>query len=157
MRMRNGRNDAPDRVACVDMLIRAPAPGVFHAFVEPAELRKFWLKDASGPLSAGARVEWAFMVPGAVASVVVTRFEPDAHIAFDWGDSLHVAIDFETFGEGSTKLTIRTTGFQDDDIDALVDVTKGFTIVLCDLKILLETGRSPNLVRENAELIVSGI
>ncbi len=68
MRMRNGRNDAPDRVACVDMLIRAPAPGVFHAFVEPAELRKFWLKDASGPLTPAAPPESAFISPGALAS-----------------------------------------------------------------------------------------
>jgi hypothetical protein len=30
---------------------------------------------------------------------------------------------------------------------------EGFTIVLCDLKTLLESGRSANLVRDKAELI----
>jgi hypothetical protein len=33
------------------------------------------------------------------------------------------------------------------------DTIEGFSIVLCDLKTLLESGRSANLVRDKAELI----
>ena len=58
------------------MLIRRPPGEVFAAFVNPQTLRKFWLTDSSGPLAPGARVVWQFMVPGATAKVVVTRFEP---------------------------------------------------------------------------------
>ena len=42
--------------------------------------------------------------------------------------------------------------------DALQQATgtiEGFTIVLCDLKRLLETGESPGLVRAKAELIIA--
>ena len=33
------------------------------------------------------------------------------------------------------------------------NLAEGFAIVLCDLKTLLESGRSANLVRDKAELI----
>jgi hypothetical protein len=36
-----------------------------------------------------------------------------------------------------------------------VNATEGFTIVLCDLKTLLESGRSANLVRSKAALIAA--
>jgi len=52
-------------VARSEMLIRASARAIFQALVEPAWLKKFWLKKASGPLQLGQVVEWAFLVPGA--------------------------------------------------------------------------------------------
>ena len=53
-----------DLVVTAEMLIRRPPGEVFAAFANPAILRKFWLRDASGPLAPGARVQWKFMVPG---------------------------------------------------------------------------------------------
>ena len=45
-------------------------------------------------------------------------------------------------------------GFAGPDLLAqATDTIEGFSIVLCDLKTLLETGRSANLVRDKAELI----
>jgi hypothetical protein len=86
-------------VARATMLIRRPRAEVFHAFVQPRLVTRFWLKSTTGPLAAGARVEWEFQ------------------------------------------------------LEQVVGATEGFTIVLCDLKTLLETGRSANLVRDKAELI----
>jgi uncharacterized protein YndB with AHSA1/START domain len=43
-------------VACSEMLFRAPVSAVFRAFVQPAWLKQFWLKSASGPLTEGGNV-----------------------------------------------------------------------------------------------------
>jgi len=138
------------------MLIRRPPGEVFAAFVNPQVLRKFWLSNASGPLAPGARVQWEFMVPGATAQVSVTRFEAPRHLAFDWDDGQHVDMSFEPFGEGGTRAEVAVGGFE--GANALTEATnniEGFTIVLSDLKTLLETGESAHLVRDKAELIIA--
>ena len=137
------------------MLIRRPAGEVFRAFVEPEMLTRFWLEHASAPLAKGAEVTWAFLVPGAVATLKVTAFEPSRRIAFDWPDGIKVEITFEAGPRNSTKVSVKSTGFQGKDGEAaVVDTTEGFTIVLCDLKTLLESGKSAGLVKDKAELIV---
>jgi len=68
-----------DLQARVGMLIRAARPAVFHAFTDKQQLCKFWLAEASDDLSAGATVEWRFMVPGA-------RETKDERIEFNWSD-----------------------------------------------------------------------
>jgi len=138
------------------MLIRRPPGEVFAAFVNPQQLRKFWLSDASGPLAPRARVQWNFMVPGATVRVVVTRFESPHHLAFDWDDELHIAMTFESFGEGGTRVSVQVSGFTGADAAAqAADTVEGFAIVLCDLKTMLETGESAGLVRAKAELIIA--
>ncbi len=139
------------------MLIRRPPGEVFAAFVNPQTLRKFWLADSSGPLAPGARVVWQFMVPGATAKVVVTRFESPRLLSFDWpDDGLHVDMSFEAFGEDGTRAAVAVSGFDGADIlGEVVSTVEGFSIVLCDLKSLLETGDSANLVRDKAALIVA--
>jgi uncharacterized protein YndB with AHSA1/START domain len=138
------------------MLIHRPPGEVFAAFVNPQQLRKFWLSDASGPLAPRARVQWSFMVPGATARVVVTRFESPHHLAFDWDDETHVAMTFEPFGEGGTRARVEVSGFTGaDPLQQATNTVEGFAIVLCDLKTLLETGESAGLVRAKAELIIA--
>ena len=138
--------------ASADMLIRRPVAEVFDAFVRPDMITRFWLDGTSGPLGQGARVEWRFMVPGATETVSVTAFEARRRIAFDWSAGLSVDMTFQELGERETRVTVRVTGFAGDQAGA-VNATEGFSIVLCDLKILLETGQSGSLVRDKAELI----
>jgi uncharacterized protein YndB with AHSA1/START domain len=138
------------------MLILRPPGEVFAAFVNPQQLRKFWLSDASGPLAPGARVQWSFMVPGATSRVAVTRFESPHHLAFDWDDEMHVAMTFEGFGDGGTRVSVEVGGFSSADVlHQATSTVEGFAIVLCDLKTLLETGESAGLVRAKAELIIA--
>jgi uncharacterized protein YndB with AHSA1/START domain len=140
------------------MLIRRPPSEVFAAFVEPAMLRKFWLNDASAPLAPKARVKWQFMVPGAEDDVTVTRFEPPNRLAFDWSDGIHVDMLFEPFDKAATRAAVTVSGFAGDSVlEAATDAVEGFSIVLCDLKTLLEAGRSANLTRDKAELITRAI
>ena len=143
-----------DHVARNSMLVRRPPAEVFYAFVDPAVLTRYWLAAASGPLAPGAQVTWDFMVPGARATVAVTAFEEPRRIAFDWPDGVQVELRFEPHGEGATKVSVETRGL--DGEEALAGTTEGFAIVLCDLKILLETGRPANLVRDKAALIAGG-
>lgn len=136
------------------MLIRRPPGEVFAAFVNPIMLRKFWLQDASGPLAPGARVRWTFMVPGAEANVVVRRFEAPHLLAFDWPGGVQVEMEFQALETGSTFVTVSIGGLAGEGLlQQVADVIEGFSIVLCDLKTLLETGTSAGLVRDKAELI----
>ena len=137
------------------MLIRRPPAEVFSAFVNPMVLRKFWLSDASGPLAPGARVKWKFMVPGAEDDVVVKRFEAPHYLAFDWSGGQLVEMRFDAIDGESTQAAIAISGFAGEGmLEQAVNVIEGFTIVLCDLKTLLETGTSAGLVRDKAALIV---
>ena len=137
-----------------EMLIRRAPGEVFAAFANPQVIRKFWLRDTTGPLAPGARVQWHFMVPGATANVVVTRFEAPRRIGFDWPGGMHVELRFDPFGDEATHLTAEISGLNGKDvITQASNVVEGFSIVFCDLKTLLESGTSANLVRDKAELI----
>jgi uncharacterized protein YndB with AHSA1/START domain len=142
-------------VAKAKVLIRCPALKAFDAFVQPELITRFWLQATSGPLAAGAQVEWQFMVPGATEHVNVTKLDQPQHIAFTWsGGGLDVDIRFSALQNDITVVSVEVRGFKgEDQLDQVVDATEGFSIVLCDLKIFLESGRSPNLVKDKAELI----
>ncbi|HTE43398.1 MAG TPA: hypothetical protein VK629_21440, partial [Steroidobacteraceae bacterium] len=113
-----------------------------------------WLKSASGPLANDTKVEWEFMVEGAHETVAVTEFSADRLIAFTWSDGIAVKLEFNPHSNSSTRLSVTAIGFKGADaMTQAVGATEGFTIVLCDLKSLLETGRSGNMVRDKASLI----
>jgi hypothetical protein len=93
-------------------------------------------------------------VPGAIATVHVTALEENRRIAFEWhGGGGSVDMVFEAHGAGATHLAVEAAGLKDES--EVVDNTGGFTIVLCDLKTLLETGRSASLVKDKAALIAA--
>jgi uncharacterized protein YndB with AHSA1/START domain len=140
--------------AKAEMLIRSSAQSCFDAFVNPDTIVKFWLDKTSGPLKPGAKVTWHFMVPGAEETVKVTEFSSPHRLAFDWSDGIHVAMDFKAQGAGATVVSLVASGFK--NAEEAVGATEGFSIVLCDLKTLLESGASANLVRDKAELIAAG-
>ena len=142
-------------VARAAMLIRRPATEVFDAFVQPGLITKFWLEGTSGPLGQGAQVEWQFMVPGATERVRVTAFDQPRHLAFAWSASgLVVDMKFSEERKGITVVSVEVRGFSTEGgMDQVVNTTEGFCIVLCDLKVLLESGHSAGLVRDKAELI----
>jgi uncharacterized protein YndB with AHSA1/START domain len=141
-------------VAKCSMLIRVPVDKVFRAFVDPETITQFWLESTTGPLAEGARVTWRFLVPGATDTVTVTAFEDRKRIGFDWSDGISVDMRFEAAGEKLTKLAVAATGFRGEGAEAsAIGATEGFAIVLCDLKTLLEGGRSAGLVRDKARLI----
>ena len=95
------------------------------------------------------------MVPGATERVNVTAFHEPRHVAFGWSNSgLDVDMTFFEEQKGVTVVSVEVRGFESQSgTDQVVNATEGFSIVLCDLKILLESGRSAHLVKDKAELI----
>jgi uncharacterized protein YndB with AHSA1/START domain len=144
-------------VAKAKMLIRRSATDAFEAFVRPELITKFWLKGTTGPLAKDAHVEWQFMVPGATERVHVTAFDAPHHLAFAWSDGgLDVDMRFDEAQEGSAVVSVEACGFESEGgLEQVVDATEGFSIVLCDLKVFLESGHSAGLVEDKAALIQS--
>jgi uncharacterized protein YndB with AHSA1/START domain len=137
------------------MLIRRGPSEIFEAFVDPVMLRKFWLDSASGPLAEGAVVTWGFKVPGVSDTVRVTRFERPRALLIRFSDGENVAMGFEFHDGDATRVTVTCTDFPEsaDLLSRATSTAEGYALVLSDLKTLLETGRSANLVRDKAELI----
>lgn len=141
--------------AVAEMLIHKASKDVFDAFANPDVIIKFWLKETTGPLAMDAVVDWDFMVPGSRVTVTVTDFSENSHIAFQWSNGVNVDMLFREMGDG-TRVTVKCDGFEGDDaIEQSINTTEGFAIVLCDLKSLLETGKSGNMVRDKAVIIAS--
>lgn len=139
----------------VTMLIDAIPEEIYTAFIEPEWLTRFWLSNATAPLRVGQAVEWSFMVAGAQARVTATRLDPDKQIVWNWADGSFVSIDLEQLEDG-TAITLISGGFAgsyDEQVAAALDATEGFSIVLCDLKTLLESGKSAGLTAAKARLI----
>jgi uncharacterized protein YndB with AHSA1/START domain len=144
--------------AKVSMLIHRPAQVIYDAFTNPEALTRFWLSAASGPLALGTRVRWDFMVPGAHVFTEAKQLEPHRRIFVEWSDGTTVQWELEPWPDDATVVTLENAGFSGDAneaVEAALEATQGFTIVLCDLKALLETNASANLVRDKARLIGS--
>lgn len=140
-------------VVHAQMLIRRPAAQVFGAFVDPAVTTKFWFTKSTGPLEAGARLQWEWEMYGASTQVVVKALERDRRILIEWNDPpCPVEWKFEARGENATFVTIETSGFRGSDgevIDQALDAKGGFTNVLAGCKALLEHGVALNLVGDH--------
>jgi uncharacterized protein YndB with AHSA1/START domain len=136
------------------MLIRRGPSEIFDAFVNPETLCRFWLDGASAPLAPGATVEWRFKVPGVSEQVTVTGFDPPRRLCFRFADGMDVAVAFDFHDGDATRVSVQCTGLAgEQSLARATGTVEGFSIVLCDLKTLLETGKSANLVRDKAELI----
>jgi uncharacterized protein YndB with AHSA1/START domain len=141
------------------MIIRRPAGEIYRAFVEPEMLTRFWLSGASGPLIVGQPVRWDFMVPGASLQCEASVLEEGKRIEVSWPDGTTVTWKFSPGIESTTLVEVEHQGFKgspQEQLDAAIDSTQGFSIVLCDVKVLLETNASPHLVRDKALLLQSG-
>lgn len=141
--------------ARVSMIVRAPPAEIISAFVEPDKLTDFWLSSSSAPLAVGATVHWKFMVPGAEVDTTATTLEPERAIAWSWSDGTTVDVELEEI-DGATAVTVVNAGFQgtpEEIVEATLNATEGFALVLADLKTMLESGFSANIVRDKARLI----
>ena len=140
--------------ARLSMIIRVPAGDIISAFVAPDKLTQFWLSSSSAPLVVGGTCHWQFMVPGAEVSTTATRLEPGQGVSWKWSDGTTVDVDTEA-ADGGTAVTLVNAGFQgtpEEIVEAALNATEDFTLVLADLK-TFENGSSAHLVRDKARLI----
>jgi uncharacterized protein YndB with AHSA1/START domain len=143
-------------IANVSMLIRAPARDVFNAFIDPATLSRFWLARASAPLGEGESATWEFMVPGAIAETRVREIVQDSRLVLEWAGDETAEFTCQQRADGFTRIEISSpvTGKSADEAVAnAIEATQGYTLVVANLKALLETGRSARLVEDKAVLI----
>lgn len=141
--------------ARVSMIIQASGEDIISAFISPETLTQFWLFSSSAPLSVGVAVHWRFMVAGAEARTTATRIEPGRRVSWAWDDGSTVDVEAEGI-EGGSAVTIINAGFHgtaDEVVEAALNATEGFALVLADLKTVLEQGSSAHLVRDKARLI----
>jgi uncharacterized protein YndB with AHSA1/START domain len=143
-------------IARAYMMIRRPPQEVLEAFLEPATLKRFWLADASAKLVEGGSATWTFMVPGAVAETRLAAYEPGRRIVLEWPENEVAEITTTARPNGSTRIDVTTPVEGKTSEEAMaraIDATSGYTIVLCNLKTLLESGKSARLVEDQAQLI----
>jgi uncharacterized protein YndB with AHSA1/START domain len=155
-----GMNLDPKTItAQTEQLVRKPVREVFAAFVEPHWLVQFWLGSASGPLEAGGKAHWEFMVKDAADEVEVLALEPDRLIRVRWSGGSVTTWNFTPRGAEETVVKIEQSGFTgtlEEVIATALDATQGYTIVLCGLKVLLEMAAPVQLVADKARLIELG-
>ena len=141
--------------ARVTMFIEASPDEVYDAFVDPDKLAEFWLGKSDGRLQLHTPVHWKFLVDGAEVDTTATVMEEGLRLGWDWSDGSKVSVDFESL-DGGTAVTLINDNFPgraDEKVEAALDSTEGFAIVLADLKTWLESGTSAGITRAKAKLI----
>jgi uncharacterized protein YndB with AHSA1/START domain len=96
------------------------------------------------------------MVPGACVDTTVDVLERNERIEIRWSDGTRVRWSFEDRLDSTCTVEVEHSGYSgspSEAVAAAVEATQGFTIVLCDLKTLLETGTAHNITRDKASLI----
>ncbi|HEY1110276.1 MAG TPA: SRPBCC domain-containing protein [Opitutaceae bacterium] len=140
-----------------ELLIRCSAVDVYNAFVSPRQLARFWLAKASGPLVVGKKVRWHFPVPGVSDTVTARVLEPGRRIVVEWGsDGTETEWTFEALSPKQTHVRVTQTvkGTAAERAAGAINGTEGYTLVLSDLKVLLERGIRAGIVKDKAALIV---
>jgi uncharacterized protein YndB with AHSA1/START domain len=140
--------------ARVSLWIECEPRRVHDAFVQPDQLTGFWLRTAEAPLVVGRTIHWAFRVQGAEIDTTATRLIPGKAVEWDWSDGSHVSIDIEAIAGGTAVTLINDRlGGHGDPVEAALDATEGFALVLADLKTWIESGASAGITRAKAKLI----
>jgi len=132
------RREAP--ISRTGMLIRRPPAEVFRAFVDPAVTTRFWFTKSTGALTKGARVRWEWEMHGVSADLVVEELEENRRIVIAWGTT--VELRFVPW-EGNTFVQVTERGFEgtdDEKVALAMDSVAGFSLVLANVKALLEHG-----------------
>ena len=143
-------------IAKIELLIRRPAAEAYRAFVEPEMLTKFWLARASAPLTPNGQARWEFLVAGAAATLHVRSMIENQSIRTTWDDETTIDFDFIPLEPELTQVRVTQAGFTgspEEVVAKALDATQGFTLVLCELKALLEQNLSLNAVRDKARAI----
>lgn len=129
----------------VQLKIRKPVAEVFAAVVDADQLSSYFVQTASGPLVAGATVQWSFAEVPEAFDVVVHEVARDTRIVFEWpaasGDyQTRVEMTFTAIDERNTMVRVSESGWGPDaaGLKASYDNASGWMHMLCCMKARLE-------------------
>ncbi len=139
--------------ARAEMLIRKPMDVVFEAIVDPEITTRIWFTKSSGRLEAGKEVVWEWEQYNHTVKVQVLEVIPGKYIKLDWGNYEQpstVEWHFKMMKDGTFVSVVNTIEQADPEkmIAEVRDSTEGFTLVLANLKALLEHDIRLNLVTD---------
>lgn len=131
----------------VQLKIRKPVAEVFDAVVDPARLDRYFVQTSSGPLAAGATVQWKFAEAPRPLDVVVETVEPGERIVFRWPATAadvqtRVEMVFKPLNAEETMVQISESGWP-SDAQGVKDShgnAGGWMHMMCSLKAYLEYG-----------------
>ena len=130
----------------ISMLVRRPARQVWEAFVDPEQIRQFWLAESTARLTTGATAHWVFKVEGSEADVEVVESDPGRLLLLSWDEGQLLRIEFADRDE-ATLVRVHLDGFEGEDAAGrAIDSISGFTLVLSSLKVWLEHGIDSQLM-----------
>jgi uncharacterized protein YndB with AHSA1/START domain len=138
-----------------DRVLR-PVPEVFKAIVDPAVMSRYFLTTGSGPMKAGATVEWEFTDVGRNLSVDVKEIEQERRIVFEWtasGVRARVTILLERADANTTRISINEAGWPMDHegVQRALGQTQGWTDFACCMKAYLQHGINLRLGRTKTD------
>lgn len=139
--------------AKAEMFVRRPAAEVFEAFVDPAITTRVWFTRSSGRLSPGAEVTWEWEMYGVSATVQVKEFEPERRLVVAFtSEEQPTTVEWVFDGRpDGTFVSITESGYPGDGdavTAAALASTEAFTLVLANVKALLEHEITLNLVAD---------
>ncbi|MBN9480143.1 MAG: SRPBCC domain-containing protein [Bordetella sp.] len=134
------------------MLIRRPVDEVYQAFTEPGVTSWFWFTHGDRRLSPGATATWTWGMYGVSTRVRVKDIRVNQRILIDWNlDDQPTEVEWRFEARGlTTWVEIFNRGFEatDDGVQAALDATEGFTLVLAGAKLWLERAIEPGLIAD---------
>lgn len=126
--------------------VAKPAPVVFEAIVEPAQMANYFIAYGSHRMEEGKTVQWSFPEMEGAFPIQVKKVVPGQEIVFTWNDvdgsESTVTILLQPVSETVTFVTI-TEGEKaatEDGIRWLKSNTEGWANFLACLKAFLEYG-----------------
>ena len=132
------------QVKVTDHIMR-PVEKVFSSIVDPTQITKYFVSNASDKLVEGTQVTWEFKDFNVKLNVDVLKVIENEQITFDWeasGNKARVSMSFSSEGENKTKLVITEDSFEANEkgIAKALQQTQGWTDFTCSLKAYLYTG-----------------
>jgi uncharacterized protein YndB with AHSA1/START domain len=125
--------------------ILKPVHQVFAAVVDPEKISQYFVSRASGPMKAGAIVEWEFADVGAKGVLEVLEVEENRKVVFESGAAAartRVTMQFSAAESNSTLMTVNESKFPMDSegVKCAMGQTAGWTYFLACLKAYLQFG-----------------
>jgi len=124
------------------MKINRPASEVFEAFVDPAKIGSFWFSSSSERWEAGKMVTLRYDEYYAEVVVKITDIETNRKIVFEDEEGHTTTITLKEENPSTTIIVVNEDGFDEKDVEGLIDNKEGWVYMLTCLKAYIECGIS---------------